>query len=81
MKFVHTTNTAFKSLRANRARALLTILGIVIGVTAIILVVSLGQGAQNLILDQIKSMGAKTIIVGAGREPKGPSDAGQIFND
>jgi putative ABC transport system permease protein len=81
MKFIHTTNTAFKSLQANRARALLTILGIVIGVTAIILVVSLGQGAQNLILNQIKGMGAKTIIVGAGREPKGPSDAGQIFND
>lgn len=81
MRLDHTIKTAVKGLRANRARSLLTILGIVIGVTAIILVVSLGEGAQNLILDQIKGMGAKTIIVGAGREPKGPSDAGQIFND
>lgn len=81
MKLAHIIQTALKGLRANRARSLLTILGIVIGVTAIILVVSLGEGAQNLILDQVKGMGAKTIIVGAGREPTGPSDAGQIFND
>lgn len=68
-------------MEQNRARSFLTILGIVIGVTAIILVMSLGQGAQDLILDQVKGMGTRTIIVGGGREPSGPSDAGQIFND
>lgn len=81
MIFKHNLKTAFRGLEANRARSLLTILGIVIGVTAIMLVMSLGQGAQDLILDQIKGMGTRTIIVGAGREPTGPSDAGQIFND
>ena len=81
MRFKHSLKTAYRGLEQNRARSFLTILGIVIGVTAIILVMSLGQGAQNLILDQVKGMGTRTIIVGAGREPKGPSDAGQIFND
>ncbi|MFZ2832242.1 MAG: ABC transporter permease [Minisyncoccia bacterium] len=81
MKFKHSLKTAYRGLAQNRARSFLTILGIVIGVTAIILVMSLGQGAQNLILDQVKGMGSRTIIVGGGREPKGPSDAGQIFND
>lgn len=81
MKFKHSLKTAYRGLEQNRARSFLTILGIVIGVTAIILVMSLGQGAQDLILDQVKGMGTRTIIVGGGREPKGPSDAGQIFND
>lgn len=81
MTFKHSIKTATDGLKANKARSLLTILGIVIGVTAIILVVSLGQGAQDLILDQIKGMGTRTVIVGGGREPSGPSDAGQIFSD
>lgn len=81
MRFKHSIKTAYRGLEQNRARSVLTILGIVIGVTAIILVMSLGQGAQDLILDQVKGMGTRTIIVGGGREPKGPSDAGQIFND
>ncbi|MCK9344616.1 MAG: ABC transporter permease [Candidatus Pacebacteria bacterium] len=81
MKLKHSLKTAYRGLEQNRARSILTILGIVIGVTAIILVMSLGQGAQNLILDQVEGMGTRTIIVGAGREPTGPSDAGQIFSD
>lgn len=81
MTFKHSLKTAYRGLEQNRARSFLTILGIVIGVTAIILVMSLGQGAQDLILDQVKGMGTRTIIVGGGREPTGPSDAGQIFND
>lgn len=81
MKLSHSIKTAYRGLEQNRGRSILTILGIVIGVTAIILVMSLGQGAQDLILDQIKGMGTRTIIVGGGREPSGPSDAGQIFND
>lgn len=81
MTFKHSINTAFRGLEANRARSLLTVLGIVIGVTAIMLVMSLGQGAQDLILDQVKGMGTRTVIIGGGREPTGPSDAGQIFND
>lgn len=81
MSFKHSIKTAYRGLEANRARSILTVLGIVIGVTAIMLVMSLGKGAQDLILDQVKGMGTNTVIVGAGREPTGPSDAGQIFSD
>lgn len=81
MTFKHSLKTAFRGLEANRARSLLTVLGIVIGVTSIMLVMSLGKGAQDLILNQVQGMGTRTIIVGGGREPKGPSDAGQIFSD
>lgn len=73
--------TAERGLRTNISRSALTILGIVIGITAIILVMSLGQGAQTLILSQIQGMGSRTIVVIPGREPRGPSDAAQIFSD
>jgi putative ABC transport system permease protein len=77
----HIIKTALTGLRLNKSRSALTILGIVIGITAIILVMSLGDGAQNLILGQIQGMGSKTIAVVPGRQVKGPSDAIQSFSD
>ncbi len=73
--------TALLGLKTHKSRSFLTILGIVIGITSIILVMSVGEGAQNLILSQIQGMGSKTIAVAPGREPRGPSDAAQIFSD
>jgi putative ABC transport system permease protein len=73
--------TAVNGLKAHRSRSILTILGIVIGITSIILVVSLGEGAQNLILSQIKSIGSKVIAVAPGRKPKGPTDFASLFTD
>lgn len=81
MTFKHALETAFIGLAANKLRSLLTILGIVIGITAIILVMSVGRGAEALILNQVKSLGAETIIIEPGREPKGPSDFVEIFTD
>lgn len=60
---------------------MLTILGIVIGVTAIILIASLGQGAQNLILGEIQGIGSKTIGISPGRQPKGLSDMASTLTD
>lgn len=81
MRFKYTFKTSTRALYTNRSRALLTILGIVIGITAIMIVMSLGQGAQDLILNQIQGLGSKTIVVIPGREPKGPADAAQVFSD
>src|SRR3989344_3887604 len=81
MLFRYTLKTAFTGLERNRSRSALTILGIVIGIAAIILITSLGQGAQNLILNQIQGMGSKTIAILPGRQPKGFSDVAQIFTD
>lgn len=81
MTFKHTFKTALGGLRTNKSRSALTILGIVIGITAIILVMAMGQAAQDLILGQVESLGANTIAVIPGREPKGPSDSLQTFGD
>jgi putative ABC transport system permease protein len=81
MIFKYTVSTAFRGLRANRTRTILTIIGIVIGITAIILISSLGKGAQNLILNQVQGLGSKTVVVLPGRQPSGPSDAAQLFSD
>lgn len=74
MTLHHIVKTALTGLKTNKTRSSLTILGIVIGVTAIIMVVSLGEGAQNLILGQIEGIGARTIGIVPGRIPKGPTD-------
>jgi len=81
MHIKYTAKTAFRGLATNKTRSFLTLLGIVIGITAIILVMSLGQGAQNLILNEVQSMGSKVIEIRPGREPKGFSDILQIFSD
>jgi putative ABC transport system permease protein len=81
MTWKHSVKTALTGLTTNRSRSFLTILGIVIGITAIMLVVSLGAGAQELILGQVQGLGTNTIIVTPGREPTGPSDSAQMFSD
>lgn len=57
-------------------------MGIVIGIASIILIMSVGRGAENLIVDQISGLGVETLVIRPGREPKGPSDFGQtLFSD
>ena len=81
MTIKHIVKTAITGLRTNRSRSILTIIGIVIGITAIMLVMSLGAGAQNLILGEVQGLGTNTIAVIPGREPTGPSDTAQLFSD
>ncbi|OHA20525.1 MAG: hypothetical protein A2849_00845 [Candidatus Taylorbacteria bacterium RIFCSPHIGHO2_01_FULL_51_15] len=81
MTLTHSLKTALGGLHGNKSRSALTILGIVIGITAIMLVLSLGAGAQDLVLDQVQGMGSKTIIAIPGREPSGPSDFANVFLD
>jgi putative ABC transport system permease protein len=65
-------NVSIKALLLNRSRSVLTILGIVIGIAAIILIMSLGSGAQKLILSQVQGLGSKSVIVVPGRQLNGP---------
>lgn len=67
------------ALKANKGRAALTILGIVIGVAAIVLVESLGEGAKSLITSQLGSMGADLVVVRPGRQPTGAGDMAQTL--
>lgn len=73
--------TALNGLATHKSRSVLTILGIVIGITSIILVMSLGQGAQDLILGQVQGIGSKVIAIVPGRQPKGPTDFISTFAD
>ena len=57
----------------NKMRSFLTMLGIIIGVTAVIVVMSVGAGAQSLILNEIKSIGSNLVIITPGKsDEKGP---------
>src|SRR3546814_2631068 len=57
---------AFRSLRANLYRALLTLLGIVIGVGAVIAMLAIGNGAKREVMSSIQAMGSNLLIVRTG---------------
>jgi putative ABC transport system permease protein len=58
---------AFQSVRANKLRSMLTMLGIVIGVAAVITMVALGSGAQKAVEDRINALGANLLSVFPGQ--------------
>jgi putative ABC transport system permease protein len=72
MTFKEYFKTSVSALKINSVRSLLTILGIVIGIAAIILIMSLGKGAQKLIISQVQGLGTKSVIVVPGRQLDGP---------
>jgi putative ABC transport system permease protein len=63
MEWRETIRTAFDALNARRMRSALTMLGILIGIAAVMLTVGLGLGAQKQITESIKSLGSNMIIV------------------
>jgi ABC-type antimicrobial peptide transport system permease subunit len=63
MKVFHTVRTALKALRRNPMRAMLTTLGIVIGVGAVIAMMEIGAGSSSAIQKGIASMGANVLVV------------------
>ncbi len=67
MLFWITVKLAVKSLFANKMRTVLSMLGIIIGVAAVISMLALGAGAQSQVLDQMSAMGARLLIVRPGQ--------------
>ncbi len=66
MKWKNLIKVAFKSIVKNKMRTLLTMLGIIIGVAAVIVMVAIGKGAEKRIQDQIASMGTNLIMIFPG---------------
>ena len=66
-----TIRIAFRSLRANKMRSFLTMLGIIIGVGAVIAMIAVGTGAKNRIAAQISSMGSNLIMILPGATTAG----------
>jgi putative ABC transport system permease protein len=67
MLFGETLTVAFQSIRANALRSILTMLGIIIGVGAVITMVALGTGAQKAVEERIAALGANVFTVFAGQ--------------
>ena len=74
MNALETFRTAYGALRAHRMRSTLTVLGILIGIAAVMLTVALGQAARTLVLQQITAMGTNLIMVMPGAEDPQPED-------
>ncbi len=66
---------SFRSIFRNRMRSLLTTLGIIIGVSSVIIMVAIGEGSQAQIRDTINSMGSNLLIV---MPPRGRFDANRL---
>ncbi len=66
MKLLQALKEAVSSITSNRTRSILTILGIVIGVGAVISLMAIGEGAQQTITGQIESIGTNVIYVMEG---------------
>src|SRR3989339_622752 len=70
MNIVESVTSSWKIIARSKTRSFLTMLGIVIGVMAVIIVLSVGAGAQSLILNQVKSLGSNLIGVLPGNSEK-----------
>jgi putative ABC transport system permease protein len=61
--FLESLKMAISSLKANKMRALLTMLGIIVGIASVIAIVSLGEGGKNEVLGQFDQIGASTVMI------------------
>lgn len=71
MLFRDAFKTASRSIAHSKMRSILTMLGIVIGIASVIILMSVGQSAQDLILNQVQSVGSNLIIVIPGAPSNG----------
>ncbi|WP_158966592.1 ABC transporter permease [Paraglaciecola sp. L3A3] len=70
--------TASTALRVNLLRSFLTMLGIIIGVSAVIIMVAMGAGAQQKVDEQIKSLGGNVFFVTGARRSSGGARAASV---
>jgi putative ABC transport system permease protein len=76
MDFWNTLRLALRALARNKLRSSLTMLGIIIGVGAVIATVSIGQGAEYLVQQGIQSMGTNAVFISAGSNRPGGTRLG-----
>ena len=81
MNFLELLRVALEALRANKTRGFLTMLGIIIGVAAVILLVAIGSGLKTYVAKQLEGLGWNQVIVmpgklGLGEGSQGPPGAG-----
>src|ERR1700675_1640109 len=67
MNFTSTIRMTIRNLLARKGRSFLTMLGIVIGVAGVIIIISLGAGAQSLVLGQVNKLGSNLLSIQPGK--------------
>ncbi len=72
MDFREGINVAFSAVVANKMRSALTMLGIIIGVGAVVTMVALGKGAENAVKERIQALGSNLLFVSPGGGRSGP---------
>jgi len=70
---------AYRAIESNKVRSILTTLGIIIGVAAVICLVAVTQGAEKMIEDQLTSLGGNSFIVKTGKRGVGSQDKAYIL--
>jgi len=63
MKVIEDFKMALESIKSNKMRSFLTMLGIIIGISSVITIVALGQGGQNKVNDEFLSLGATSVSI------------------
>ncbi|MCK9378982.1 MAG: ABC transporter permease [Candidatus Moranbacteria bacterium] len=76
MSFFDAFNISFSSLRHNRLRTILAMLGIVIGIASVILIISIAKGATSSITSEVSSMGSNLLSISPGSQSRGPVQGG-----
>jgi putative ABC transport system permease protein len=76
MDFLQTLKIAIRALRTNKMRSFLTMLGIIIGIAAVIAMMAVGSGASYVISQQIASIGSNIILIIPGSTTSGGLRAG-----
>ncbi len=71
MNFLESLRVSLRALKANKLRSMLTMLGIIIGVGAVIAMVAIGNGASASITSQIQGLGSNLLIVSPGQSNSG----------
>ena len=71
MNFFNLFKIAVKALNRNKLRAILTMLGIIIGIAAVICMLAIGQGSKDSIKAQISEMGSNMIMIHPGNMQRG----------
>jgi putative ABC transport system permease protein len=72
MKIVEAVRIAMRALAANKLRSILTMLGIIIGVGAVIALMSIGRGVEKYVTDQFAGLGSNLLFVAPGNISDGP---------
>lgn len=81
MKFTEIFKVAHHALYANKIRTILTMLGVIIGVSSVILLMSIGRGVQNYITDIFAEMGSNLVFVTPGNRKPGEGDPSAAFGN